>query len=628
MKEESEGKPSKWENYGCFALVFVLTCGMFVLRAAEESFGAVKVKASTEQSHYETLDVSKDAPLSDIKKKYKKLAIRWHPDKNPNCDSCAERFGEIAKAYEILSDNEKRQVYDTTAGEYESISSGSSVTLTEQNYDALVTHGDSVWVIQAFSELEPRCGQFAPHWEEASNYLGRYARFGRIDATRNPDALKKFPIKARLFPTVVMVAKGYEPRIFPMGNPSFAELKKWFNKAYPDVMKPTDWENLGAGQKAQVLTVSSKPDAGMLMKSLAYQYGGIFDFMKGKPSEMKSGSELKTRLKFKGNEHTIMAVFTPGHSGMPQEVVHFGKTTKKQLEDKIQTSLFKFQQKVVPFLDRRTVERLCGSSQRRVYCLVCADPLVSNSTALHPENILESLGSSRDRYLVDLEDGDEPVVVQPVQVTNMFNTGFDNNVQHLGSHAPWLEFQDKFLQGQNQPGIFMLDLEMQRFATIDDQSADDLYQILSVLEYKEFKNMNDDDVEQDDDAPPADRIMTFQELLVDPDETWFVQIYRRLMGLSTAEMITLAVALVTFGAARTYLDAKTFIVLVFVGPMLGGLVSSPIWTIIAPYTKPFAQYLGLDHLWKRILNYPQNLMRNLQMLGEMLQSQAVDHSKL
>lgn len=61
---------------------------------------------------YETLGVSKTATDEEIKKAYKKLAIKYHPDKNPGNKEAEEKFKEISAAYEILSNKEKRQQYD------------------------------------------------------------------------------------------------------------------------------------------------------------------------------------------------------------------------------------------------------------------------------------------------------------------------------------------------------------------------------------------------------------------------------------------------------------------------------------------------------------------------------------
>ncbi|XP_026521142.1 dnaJ homolog subfamily B member 6-like [Notechis scutatus] len=63
--------------------------------------------------YYEALGLPKTASLDDIKKAYRKKALRWHPDKNPENKQYAEqRFKEISEAYEVLSDKNKRDVYD------------------------------------------------------------------------------------------------------------------------------------------------------------------------------------------------------------------------------------------------------------------------------------------------------------------------------------------------------------------------------------------------------------------------------------------------------------------------------------------------------------------------------------
>jgi molecular chaperone DnaJ len=64
------------------------------------------------RDYYETLGVNRDASDEDIKKSYRKLAMKWHPDRNPDNPKAEEHFKDAKLAYEILSDSKKRAAYD------------------------------------------------------------------------------------------------------------------------------------------------------------------------------------------------------------------------------------------------------------------------------------------------------------------------------------------------------------------------------------------------------------------------------------------------------------------------------------------------------------------------------------
>ena len=66
----------------------------------------------SKRDYYDILGVSKGSSESEIKKAYRKLALKYHPDKNPGNKEAEAKFKEAAEAYEVLSNKQKRQQYD------------------------------------------------------------------------------------------------------------------------------------------------------------------------------------------------------------------------------------------------------------------------------------------------------------------------------------------------------------------------------------------------------------------------------------------------------------------------------------------------------------------------------------
>src|SRR5215475_10622977 len=67
---------------------------------------------STKRCYYETLEVERDADDSKLKSSFRKLAMKFHPDRNPGDHTSEVRFKEINEAYEVLKDKDKRAAYD------------------------------------------------------------------------------------------------------------------------------------------------------------------------------------------------------------------------------------------------------------------------------------------------------------------------------------------------------------------------------------------------------------------------------------------------------------------------------------------------------------------------------------
>jgi len=68
--------------------------------------------AATKRDYYEVLEINRDASPDDIKKAYRQMALKFHPDRNPGDEAAPKKFKEAAEAYEVLSDPDKRQRYD------------------------------------------------------------------------------------------------------------------------------------------------------------------------------------------------------------------------------------------------------------------------------------------------------------------------------------------------------------------------------------------------------------------------------------------------------------------------------------------------------------------------------------
>src|SRR3954469_18816029 len=68
--------------------------------------------ATAKRDYYEVLAVSRESSEEEIKRSYRKLAVKFHPDKNPDDPQAEEKFKELGEAYDVLMDRDKRAAYD------------------------------------------------------------------------------------------------------------------------------------------------------------------------------------------------------------------------------------------------------------------------------------------------------------------------------------------------------------------------------------------------------------------------------------------------------------------------------------------------------------------------------------
>src|SRR5580658_10007519 len=85
--------------------------------------------------YYKTLGVDKKATPEDIKKAYRKLARKYHPDTNPDDKQAEERFKEISQAHDVLGDPDKRKQYDSGSGVFGAVRGAGGVLVGCGNLD-------------------------------------------------------------------------------------------------------------------------------------------------------------------------------------------------------------------------------------------------------------------------------------------------------------------------------------------------------------------------------------------------------------------------------------------------------------------------------------------------------------
>ena len=146
----------------------------------------------SKKDYYEILEVAKTASSEDIKKAYRKKAIQYHPDKNPGDKAAEEKFKEAAEAYEVLSDQQKRQRYDQFghAGVGGAASGGG--------------FGGGMTMDDIFSHFGDIFGDMSG--------FGGFGGSGR-SRSRGPRVRKGSDLRVKVKLTLVEIAKGVEKKI-------------------------------------------------------------------------------------------------------------------------------------------------------------------------------------------------------------------------------------------------------------------------------------------------------------------------------------------------------------------------------------------------------------------------------
>lgn len=139
---------------------------------------------ATKRDYYEVLEVTKTATSEEIKKAYRKKAIQYHPDKNPGDKEAEEKFKEAAEAYEILSDEQKRERYDRYGHQAPGGFGGSGGFSMDD-------------IFSQFGDI----------------FGGHFGGFGGFGGQRGPRANRGSDLRVKVKLTLQDVAKGVEKKI-------------------------------------------------------------------------------------------------------------------------------------------------------------------------------------------------------------------------------------------------------------------------------------------------------------------------------------------------------------------------------------------------------------------------------
>jgi len=502
----------KANTYGGPAIMVAFIVAMLAIRAAEEGY-----HPADQDEHgfnfYEVMGLTKGVDQMEIRKAYKALALKYHPDKNPDCTECAEKFGKISKAYDTLSNPEARKAYDSGRRAKKTLESQSSVELSLEDFEAQVLRSNEVWFVQAYDPNDGTCKSFATGWEDVAHSYGDHARFGRLDVTKK-ELKSLLPFKPVLLPVVFRYARGmsvehwmYSDRYGrdEEGAGGGKGLTNFMDSTFPEFQRheaAADLKTWWTSDEPRILVVgpSSSSRAAkavdfMPVLRMAHVWAEFFSF---------ASADAKLVAETLGSEYALergqtWALMLRSGGDVSRTQVRNVRDMAPLIQDFISEQI----PRQAPVATERNFQQLCGDralggSTSRTYCLILVD-----RNAEQTAKALRELESSQKAYYQEVqeirnagEDAEEPFRIQPVRVASS------------GSRFPWSpagpgpSFPAVWAEA-SQAWAFLLDMETRKFAAVKTPSLNELFQGIA---YEDLKLS-----ELNEDGPPLSRLFSDPE---------------------------------------------------------------------------------------------------------------------
>jgi thiol-disulfide isomerase/thioredoxin len=189
----------------------------------------LKQRAESEKCPYKVLGINKDATQAEVKKAYRTLSLRYHPDKNPGCELSKTMFTKLVDAYDILGDAESRIMHDEEGfGEYQTrphnfnsqqgfYSGNSLVTpLNMTEFDRHVLCQDksipcSPWMVEFYTPWCVHCKNMIPDWKRAASTMDGtetplgFVNFGGVNCETDKPLCRRLGVKS--YPEIHLYAQ-------------------------------------------------------------------------------------------------------------------------------------------------------------------------------------------------------------------------------------------------------------------------------------------------------------------------------------------------------------------------------------------------------------------------------------